>query len=61
MNLTGELALLAAGLLCTAVANGSRTAVPELVNDKGRDRSGTAQHLYCVHEKFPAGKQLGPG
>jgi CBS domain containing-hemolysin-like protein len=39
MNLTGELAILVAGLLCSAAANGSRTAVPELVNDKGRDPS----------------------
>jgi len=52
MNLTGELALLAAGLLCTAVANGSRTAVPELVNDKGRDpsdrRSEAATRLRTI-------------
>ena len=39
MNLTGELLLLAGGMLCSAAANGSRTALPELVNDKGRDPS----------------------
>ncbi|MCD4708961.1 MAG: hemolysin family protein [Candidatus Sabulitectum sp.] len=39
MNLTGELLLLAGGILCSAAANGSRTALPELVNDKGRDPS----------------------
>ncbi|MCK5130675.1 MAG: HlyC/CorC family transporter [Candidatus Sabulitectum sp.] len=39
MNLTGELLLLAGGILCSAAANGSRTAMPELVNDKGRDPS----------------------
>lgn len=39
MNLTGELLLLVGGVLCSAAANGSRTAIPELVNDKGRDPS----------------------
>ncbi len=39
MNLTGDLLLLAVGILCSAAANGSRTAIPELVNDKGRDPS----------------------
>ncbi len=39
MNLTGELLLLAGGIFCSAAANGSRTAIPELVNDKGRDPS----------------------
>ncbi len=39
MNLAGDLLLLAGGILCSAAANGSRTALPELVNDKGRDPS----------------------
>ncbi len=39
MNLSGELILLAGSILCTAAANGARTAIPELVNDKGRDPS----------------------
>jgi CBS domain containing-hemolysin-like protein len=39
MSFTGELAVLAVGVLCSAAANGSRTAIPELVNDKGRDPS----------------------
>ncbi|MEA3267274.1 MAG: hemolysin family protein [Candidatus Fermentibacteria bacterium] len=39
MNLAGELLLLAGGILISAAANGSRTAIPELVNQKGRDPS----------------------
>ncbi len=39
MNLAGELLLLAGGILISAAANGSRTAIPELVNHKGRDPS----------------------
>ncbi|MCK5786627.1 MAG: HlyC/CorC family transporter [Candidatus Sabulitectum sp.] len=39
MNLIGELFLMAGGIIISAAANGSRTALPELVNDKGRDPS----------------------
>ena len=39
MNLSGELILLAGSILCNAAANGARTAIPELVIDKGRDPS----------------------
>ncbi len=39
MNLAGELLLLAGGIFCSAAANGSRTAIPELVNHIGRDPS----------------------
>lgn len=39
MTLLGDLLLLAGGVLCSAAANGARTAIPELVNDKGRDAS----------------------
>ncbi len=39
MNLPGQLLLLAGGILCAAAANGCRTAIPELVNDIGRDPS----------------------
>jgi len=38
MNFISELLLLA-GMLLAAAANGCRTALPELVNDKGRDPS----------------------